>query len=294
MAGAATFAGQAWAEQLWDPYLRGVNEGLAAGALPPQGVYFVLDNYLAQYTLYSPGNKQAPNTGLTALVEVPIVLWSTGLKILGADFAVAIAQPFDYTSAAAGYGGRGGSGSGNWGTFNTILVPGQLAWTFGDFHVKAGLEVYLPTATSTVNTSNWRGGLPSGNDFWAVQPDLAFSWLHDGWNISADLHFAFPVNSSSTAAGNYHSGNEFAADYTFAKTIGKWTFGLGVHQENQFNADTLNGASVPNSIVTNFGLGPLIGYQFSGIGVVAEWNHNIYTRNDVAGNFFNFRFVVPL
>lgn len=292
MAGAATFAGQAWAEQLWDPYLRGVNEGLAAGALPPQGVYFVLDNYLAEYNLYSPGNKQAPNTGLTAFVGVPIVLWSTGVKILGADFAVAVAQPFDYTSVNSGYGHP--PGQGNWGTFNTILVPGQLAWTFGDYHIKTGLEVYLPTASSTVNTSNWRGGLPSGNDFWAVQPDLAFSWLHDGWNISADLHFAFPVSSSNTAAGSYHSGNEFAADYTVAKTFGKWTFGVGAHQENQFNADTLNGASVPNSIVTNFGLGPLVGYQFGGIGVIAEWNHNIYARNDVAGNFFNFRFVVPL
>ena len=98
MAGAAAFAVQASAEQLWDPYLRGVNEGLAAGALPPPGVYFVLDNYLAQYNLYSPGNKQAPDTGLTALVEVPIVLWLTGVKILGADYAVGIAQPFDYTS----------------------------------------------------------------------------------------------------------------------------------------------------------------------------------------------------
>jgi hypothetical protein len=24
-----------------------------------------------------------------------------------------------------------------------------------------------------------------------VQPDLAFRWLHDGWNISADLHVHF-------------------------------------------------------------------------------------------------------
>jgi len=223
---------------------------------------------------------------------VPIVLWSTGVKIFGADYAVAIAQPFDYTSAGTAYGSTGGGG--NWGTFNTILIPGQLAWTFGEFHVKTGLEFYLGDATSTVNTKNWHGGLPSGNDYSAIQPDLAFSWLHDGWNISADLHIAFPITSSNTATGSYHSGNEFAADYTVAKTIGKWTFGLGVHQENQFNADTLAGASVPNSIVTNFGLGPLVGYQFGGIGVVAEWNHNIYTRNDVAGNFFNVRFVVPL
>jgi hypothetical protein len=102
------------------------------------------------------------------------------------------------------------------------------------------------------------------------------------------------VTASNGPTGTYWSGNEFAADYTFANTIGKWTFGLGVHQQNQFNSDTLNGAKVSNSIVSNFGLGPLIGYQFGGIGVVAEWNHNVYTRNDEAGDFFNIRFVVPL
>jgi hypothetical protein len=123
------------------------------------------------------------------LVEVPIVLWATGVKIFGADYAVAIAQPFDYTSAGTGLGSTGGAG--NWGTFNTILIPGQLAWTFGEFHVKAGFEIYVDDASSTVKSRSTHGGLPSGNDYTAVQPDLAFRWLHDGWNISADLHVHF-------------------------------------------------------------------------------------------------------
>ncbi len=142
-----------------------------------------------------------------------------------------------------------------------ILVPRQLAWTFGALH---------------------------------VQPDLAFSRLHDGWNLTADLHVAFPITSGNTVIGtepdSYRSGNEFAADYTVAKTIEKWTFGVDAHQEDQSDADTFNGSSVPNSIATNFGIGPLAGYQFGGMGVIAGWNHNIYTRNDMAGNFF----VVPL
>src|SRR5690349_3147983 len=126
VAGAISVAGPAAAEELWDPHLRGVDEGLAAGALPPPGVYGILNNYWASYNLYDNKGNKVPGTGLQALVEVPIVLWSTGLKILGADFAMAIAQPFDYTSAGPGYGT--GTGSGHWGIFNTVLVPGILSW----------------------------------------------------------------------------------------------------------------------------------------------------------------------
>ena len=144
-----------------------------------------------------------------------------------------------------------------------------------------------------INGHKLNGGLPSGNGYTTIQPDLGLSWLSNGWNVSADLHLALPVDATTAHNYSYQSGDEFAADYTVSKTIDKWTFGLGLHQENQLNADTLNGHTVANSTVTNFGIGPLIGYQFNGISVLAEWNHNIYAENDVAGDFFNVRFVVP-
>jgi len=294
MAGAVALVGQASAEELWDPHLRGVDEGLAAGALPPPGVYGILNNYWTSYTVRDQNGNSVKGTDLSALVEVPVILWSTGLKFLGADYAVGIAQPFDYTSFKPQ-----GAGSGNWGTYNTVLIPGQLAWTFGDFHVKAGLSIYLDDASSTMADllkpgGHLNGGLPSGNGYTTIQPDLGLSWLRDGWNLSASLHLSVPVDATTASNYKYQSGDEFAADYTAAKTLGKWTVGLGLHQENQLNADTLNGITLKNSQATNFGIGPLVGYQFGGISVMAEWNHNIYTENEVAGDFFNVRFVVPL
>jgi hypothetical protein len=281
------------AEELWDPYLRGVNEGLAAGALPPSGVYGVLDNYWMSYALHDHDGVKVAGTDLSALVEVPIVLWVPGIRILGADYAAAIAQPFDYTSSP---GLSNTTGAGNWGTFNTILIPGQLSWTLGDFHLKAGFEVYLPDASSTMvdllHGHLRNGGMPSGNGYAAVQPDLAVSWLTDGWNLSADLHLVIPVTADTATNYNYRSGDECAADYTAVKTIGHWTLGLGAHQENQLKADTLNGRPVTHSNASNLGAGPMLGYQFTEIGVIAEWNRNIRARNDVAGDFVNVRFVV--
>ncbi len=297
--GAMVLAGNASANELWDPHLPGSNIGLAAGALPPPGVYGVLNNYWATYNAYNSKANSIPNTSLQALVEVPIVLWATGYKVLGADYAVAIAQPFDYTSIGSGYGLP--TGSGNWGTYNTVVVPGQLAWTFDEFHVKAGLSIYIPDATSTPAafvTGKWlKGGLPSGNGFWTIQPDLGLSWLHEGWNISADLHLPIPVSSTTATDYSYRSGTEFEADYTIAKTINKWTIGLGGYQVSQLNGDTCSGSACPfpasSKISSRFGLGPLVGYQFGGINVQATLAQSVYTRNDVGGTFFNVRFIVP-
>ncbi len=302
LGGAMTLAGQASATELWDPHLPGSDEGLAAGALPPPGVYGVLNNYWVTYNVYGPNAKQISGTNLSALVEVPIVLWATGVKVLGADYAVAIAQPFDYTS----FGPTNNTGSGNWGTYNTVIVPGQLAWTFGEFHVKTGLSIYLGDASSTyadLINGKLKSGLPSGNGYWTIQPDLALSWLHDGWNLSASLHFPVPVSSTSTGNYNYQSGAEFEADYTVTKTINKWTFGLGAYQVNQLNSDTCSGTACPNyspggstdahKIAIRYGLGPIVGYQFGGINLQATLNESVYSRNDVGGLFFNVRAVVP-
>lgn len=291
-------AGKADAAELWDPHLRGVNEGLASGALPPKGVYGVLNNYLAIYKSYDHKGKAVPGTGLTALVEVPILLWVPGIKILGADYGVAIAQPFDYTNYSP-LRNSTSSSNGNWGTFNTILVPAILSWSLpNDFHVSAALNVYVDNASSTMSDLNKgklrNGGLPSGNGFWTFEPSVAVSWLHDGWNLTAHMHLSFNTRSTST---KYHTGTQFTADYTATKTIGKWTFGLGAYQLNQLEDDSGPGAAACKTRrgcrAESYGIGPLVGYQFGGINIMAQYNRHIYTQNDVAGNIFNLRFIVP-
>jgi len=294
--GMAMAATQAYGEELWDPHLRGVDEGLAAGALPPPGVYGVLDNYWAAYSQFdNAGHKTG--VSLDALVEVPIVLWQTGIKVFGADYAVAMAQPFDYTSVRA-LNSAALSNNGHWGTFNTILVPASLAWTLpDDFHVSAGLTVYVDDASSSPADPPAYGGVGSGNGFWTLQPDFGVSWLHDGWNLSLNAHYSYNFEDTKT---HYTSGQEIAIDYTIAKSFDKWTLGLGAHQENQLNGDSGAGAIAAGCPgrggckVNNFGIGPLVGYQFGGIEIFAQYDQNLYTENDVAGGIFNIRLVTAL
>ena len=255
--------------------------------------------------LNSKANSVA-GTNLSALVEVPIVVWVPGIKLLGADFWAAIAQPFDYTSFGPT---NTGVGSGNWGTYNTVLFPAFLNWSFGEFHVGTGLRIGIADATTSyadIINGQWshKSGLPSGNGYWTVQPDIAATWLHDGWNLSFWGHFPIPVSSTTATEYSYHSGVEYEGDYTIAKTIGKWTFGVGAYQINQFNSDSCSGYNCPNyyganpsndvhKIAARFGVGPIVSYQFNGIAVDVIVNQSVYTRNDVGGLFANVRFVVP-
>jgi hypothetical protein len=70
--------------------------------------------------------------------------------------------------------------------------------------------------------------------------------------------------------------------------MGKWAFGVGAEQQDQFTEDTLNGTNAHNE-VHDFGIGPLVSYQLGGVNVLAEWNHNITATNQVAADFFNIR-----
>ena len=82
VAAAMMLVAPAYAVELWDEHLRGLDEGLAAGALPPPGVYFVNDLHVAVsdhlYGVVNNGlgidaasGKRDTNWKLFAYVDIP-------------------------------------------------------------------------------------------------------------------------------------------------------------------------------------------------------------------------------
>ena len=146
------------AMELWDPHLRGNDEGLAAGALPPPGFYFIDQLYMMPgLQLYDGnGNKVTGGnhgTNLFVFVDAPILLWSTGCKFLCADYAVAIAEPIVYTNLRVGQPGASLAGD-NWGTFGTVLVPYILSWKLPcDWRVKTALSITMNDGSSNLSNS---------------------------------------------------------------------------------------------------------------------------------------------
>ncbi len=263
-----TMVSSAFAVELWDWHLRGADEGLAAGALPPPGLYFINDFYWTgswkQYT--NGGEVQAPPVGATVkisgYVDVPILLWNPGIcPILGATYAAAIAQPFD--NATVRVIGTDLSGS-QWGTYNTVIIPFILSWEIPcDLHVAASFAVGLNDGTTSPGDSlaadpnspfyhiyGNEGGFGQGpgrllnkdgaiyayssSNNYSFTPTLGISWLYAGWNISAEFQYTFWTKDNDCEIQN---GDELAMDYTATYTCGKWTFGLGAEGEKQLYND---------------------------------------------------------
>jgi hypothetical protein len=213
---------------------------------------------------------------------------------------MAIVQPFDYvnlrvkissgtpTTPPAYIGGA------QWGSFNTVLVPYDLSWKLPcDFYIKTGLGIALNDATTSPGQIPASQGLfaESGNGFYTFEPTLGVSWLHKGWNLSAEFHYAFNTINSAT---DYLSGQQIAVDYTATYTCGKWTFGVGAGEETQTTADRQYGQSIPDSKANAWTAGPIIGYNFGPCSVEFIYNFPIYVNNDVGGQWGVLRLVVPL
>ncbi len=299
VAAAAGFVNsQASAEELWDPHLFGINEGLAMGALPPQGVYAINNSYFATFKV--PQANPAMNNALKldSYVDVPILLWSTGLKVLGADYGVGLAQPFDYTSI-----GPAGSQAAHWGTYNTLVIPAILAWTLPyDFHVSASLGIYADDASSSFAVGHTPAyGVGAGMANWTFEPGVSVSWLHDGWNITLETYYDASTQDGNSAKtlgitglpGSYQSGDEFGTSFTIMKTIGKWSGGLGGYTLNQLQRDQINGVSAAGTVDQKIGLGPIVGYNFGPVELQAMYNHDVVDHYAPGGDFFNVRLIVP-
>ncbi len=297
LAVAGVIASSASAEELWDPHLFGINAGLAMGAVPPEGLYVVNNSYWTTYKIAQ--SSQLTSTKLDSYVDVPFLLWSTGLKVLGADYMVGIAQPFDYTSI-----GGAGSQAAHWGTYNTILIPAVLSWTLPhDFHVSASLAVFSDDASSSFARGNLPTyGVGAGMANWTFEPGVSVSWLHDGWNLTLETYYDTSTqdgNSGKTLAitglpGSYQSGDEFATSFTAMKTVGKWSGGLVGYTLNQLQRDQINGVSQAGTIDQKIGLGPIIGYNFGPLEAQAMFFHDVVDHNAPGGDAFNLRFIVPI
>ena len=277
----------------------GLNEGLAAGALPPEGIYF------ANTTMYAPayvndknGNKTANHANI--FVDVPVGMWVPGVKVFGADYAVVLAQPFDYLSTKVDRTPSTGYNMDSWGAFNTYIAPAELSWTLpNDFHVLAGLGVYIPTGNfeKPPYIGGNYAGIANSIGFWSVEPVLGLSWLHDGWNISAN--FTYDINFQNPDT-HYTSGNVFQGDYTITKKIDEWTVGIGAYSVNQLNDDHSSNAAKQAQIIAEDGnrankyaVGPIVGYDFGPLTLTGYINKGFAASNTCSSTTYWTRVVIP-
>jgi hypothetical protein len=233
----------------------GIAIGNTTAAAPPPGIYMFEQVWTYQARFTGPG---APNVaGLPAQLSVTSAgtgfLFVPGWTFLGATYDAVIVQPF----ATAGFGPP--INAVKTGVHNSYLVPVELSWNLGQgFFTKAGLGIGAPDGT--ISGPNGLGNV--GNPWWTFRPELIFSYLKDGGNLTSA--FYYEMNTASTVT-QYRSGDVLDAEFTVTKQFGKWTLGAVDYYVAQVGNDT-SSAFYQNAINTNrfsvAAAGALVGYNF--------------------------------
>lgn len=272
----AAWAGPASAVELFTPYLPGNSVGAPAGASPPPGLYGVNTVDLLQGPIKDNNGNNIPGLKQNTVLEIPVLVYVPNFKIFGATYNVALIEPYGQVNVEAGLDATGGTHNlaavNAEGLFNTIIVPANLSWMVAPgVFVSTGLGIYIPDGYYNSTAATCLNGHPGcrafgtgyANNYWTFEPDIAMSYLADGWNITGKV--VFDINTQNTD-DQYQSGDVFYFDWTVAHKFGKWEAGVGGTVDTQINNDTCVtvgcGPGFNGNKFTYIALGPVVSYDF--------------------------------
>ena len=284
----------AWAKEGGDQYPNGA-ENWFAGAAPPPGAYYV--NYFGFYSgkLKDGSGQNAMLNGATPSVNATFdalrFVQVVPFKALGADFGAHVIVPVVHQSVnmngIAAYSGIG----------DVIINPFILGWHRTRWHAVTGVDIFLPTGHYNPNDPR----VSTGANYYGFDPLVAFSYLpKSNWEASVKLMYNLKTTNPAT---NYHSGQEFHADFAAGKHIARWMIGATGFALTQTTNDTANGQIVPAATGLwssghrggVFAIGPSAGYTNSHhITFMADWQHEVLVRNRFGGDKLWFKMIVPL
>jgi hypothetical protein len=228
----------------------GLTTGIALGAPLPEGVY--------DLTLANWGSRDTvPATDVGILAPAWIV-WSTPWTLLGGRLGFDAATPV----AQVSIDNPVGLNKAGWAN---PLVEMSLKWDLGQ-HFYAGVHegLHIPVGGPLQD-------IGVAYDFASFQQVVAFSYLDDGWNLSATLLYG--TGRNGTTPGSF-APSWFNYDLTATKTFGKWEIG-GVG----FGSFDLSSPWRGYARQSQFALGGLAGYDFGPIKVQLKLTTDIAEHN---------------
>ena len=278
-------------------YQRGVTMGDPVAAAPPPGLYFENTTLLAPRIS---GNGQSAGFKVDAMVDIPVLIWSTGWSFLGASVMAYVAQPVFNLSAWNNTVSGPPYPSVFYPTVhNTWVNPVSLSWNLGSgWFASAGFAVFVPDGSRYDNTAN--------PDHWTYEPHAAVSYLANGWNLTANFVYDFNTASAGHVGGfagtpaatfgmGYRSGDQAFLDITATKKFGNWEIGPVAYLERQSTSDrpgggascaqmaAATGSQLTCGHATDFAIGGLVGYDFGRVALKLILTESVYTKDEFGG-----------
>jgi hypothetical protein len=279
------------AAEFYTPMQPGVSTGVPAGALPPVGLYGVVDTYQLSGTVKN-GEGKDFGPKISGSDVTPQLLYVPGYKFLGASYGAMLTQPFNFNTIKVTGGATGPSSFSGGGMFNTILTPEILSWSLGGGHfVSEGLSLYLPDGDFRHIGSN-ESADSIANNYFTFEPNFAYSYLGGGWNITLNNTLDFNTKDNTT---HYQSGDIYYLDWTVAHSFGPVSAGLIGNYIQQFTGDTQFGAPVPNTASSGTGneymhasIGPILAYNLGKATITFRYLNGFAGKNGGNPSFFHF------
>jgi hypothetical protein len=284
----------ALAKEGGDQYPNGGEKWLA-GALPPAGSYYI--NYWGFYTGHlknGTGAAAALASGtpsVNATFDALRFVQVTRFHVFGADYAVHAIVPLVHQTMYLN-GPASATGLGD-----VTINPFILGWHRRVLNVIAAPDINLPTGAYDKND----GRTSIGANYISVEPLVILTWLpKSGWETTGKFMYNIKTTNQAT---NYHSGQEFHADYSLGHHFGDWISGVTGYWLKQTTDDKSAGAIAPavhglwdaGRRGQVFAIGPSIAYVNRRHAIfIADWQHEAAVRNRFGGDKFWFKIILPV
>jgi hypothetical protein len=267
-------------------------EDFMSGAVPPPGFYVInyFDYYSADKFANKDGNNGIPGFKLNVTADVLRFIHISDKQILGGLWGFHLFLPFMNvdvkTDTPLGNDSKFGLG-------DIIIDPFILSWHGKNWHAATGLDIYIPTGSYNKNDL-----ANVGRNYWTFEPIIAGTYMTDnGFEVSAKLMYDFNTRnddaSKLTPPGttNYLSGQEFHLDYTLAKKINDFSFGLSGYYYQQTTDDEANGVTVPDNKGRVVALGPALKYDYKNMSFSLKYQFETAAENRPEGDNLWFKFI---
>lgn len=252
-------------------YLLGLR-GTNAGITPPPGVYFANNVYYysgaatASQTVFPTlGGQAVANLKATAVLDLPSVMWSTPVEVLGGNLAFSLLWPIGGPSVNAGARlsssvlgiSAAGSQSDSVFTLGDPAVSASIGWHAGNYHWNTALTGFVPVGDyrygALANVANHR---------WATDVTGSFTWFDP--KIGLDLSLAIGATfSQENAATQYKTGDEFHLEWAATQYLSKeFSIGAVGYFYRQFTPDSGAGATFGQFMGQVAAVGGTLGYNF--------------------------------
>lgn len=258
--------------------------GVRVGANPPPGFYYSNRTAYFQGSVYQ-GSTETP-IELDVLSSTQQFHWVPGNEILGGSYRFMLNIPV--VNAEQSLPGASGSETG---IGDIVVSPLNVSWMLepGIF-VQTGFSFSLPTGRFDTAP----GSVNLGSNAPAFAIDAGFSYLRDGWNISAHANYIMHGENPDT---NYTSGDEFLLNWTALKDVGGFSIGPVGYLRHQVTDDVNNGPAYggfANGRAEQYGIGLGVSKNFGPMELNVNYVHDYHVENTSGGSGLMINFTVPL